>query len=234
MCLKEGKASMINKKVILLLFSIIILVQIQNYASANLFPSYLFKLSIDGFSGIRLFYNPPESLIPEIPSSIIKNIYGSGWALNFTQNSSKNPKQLFDIQLILEKTSLTPEDNLGISIKFENFGSIPTAVNLTYRILNDKQEIVYEENDSILVQTERILVKTFDNLVLDKGNYNFVLTTVYGENVTDEFRQTFEVKPLSLSGSFYNFLNKNLILISAFFLLIVFLLIYLIYFKKKK
>jgi hypothetical protein len=112
---------------------------------------------------------------------------------------SKNPSQLFDIRLSLEKNLLKINENLSIIITLQNFGNVTTLVNLTYFILNSDKKEIYKERDFVSVQTEKTVVKNFDNLHLGEGNYTFLLTTVYGKNVTDEFRQNFSVQKQAIN-----------------------------------
>jgi len=103
-----------------------------------------------------------------------------------------NPNQLFDIKLILLKKLLNINDSVDVSISFDNFGSVETAVNLTYKILNSNGDI-YIGHDATKVQTQKILTKSFENLNLPEGDYTFLLITTYNKNVKDEFKQTFSV-----------------------------------------
>ena len=101
---------------------------------------------------------------------------------------------LFDIRFLLEETILTSSDELSAIVIFENFGLGATPVDLTFIILDERENEIYREKDSITVETEKVLRKSFKGLNLDAGKYSLILRTIYGANVTDEFRQDFEIK----------------------------------------
>lgn len=104
------------------------------------------------------------------------------------------PKELFDIKLELEKYEFDTSDDLVAWVRFENFGSIPTPVNLTYIAYDNDNNPFYIKHDTATVETERFVVQRFPGLRLKPGKYTLVLHTVYAENVKDEFRQDFKVK----------------------------------------
>jgi len=103
------------------------------------------------------------------------------------------PSQLFDIRLELESSSILDFSKLVVIVTFENFGTEPTSVKLLFTILNEKGEEVYSEDDSIVVETEEILRKSFEGVDLEKGKYTLILTTLYNVDVVDEFRQEFGI-----------------------------------------
>lgn len=69
----------------------------------------------------------------------------------------------------------------------------PTSVDLTFIILDKDGNTVYTEKDSIIVETEEVLRKSVPGLNLSDGKYTFVLQTVYGVNIFDEFKQKFRI-----------------------------------------
>ena len=75
---------------------------------------------------------------------------------------------------------------------FESFGQVPTPVNLTFVIYKEGEEI-HREEDYLVVEVEELLTKNF-GLGLEEGEYEIVLTTLYGDNVEDEFKHDFIVK----------------------------------------
>jgi hypothetical protein len=102
--------------------------------------------------------------------------------------------KLFDIKFELEDAVIKNSSELSSIIGFENFGNLSTLVNLTYKILNSSGTEVYFEKGNITVITEEIVRKNFENLNLSEGKYTLILTTIYDNNILDEFRQSFEVK----------------------------------------
>lgn len=106
---------------------------------------------------------------------------------------------LFDITLNLDSAILNKSGDLVSRTEFVSFGTRPTLVSLEYSIQNAAGKEVYHENDQVIVETEKIISKQFTNLNIKGGKYALVLTTTYGENVRDEFKQKFEVKGFSNS-----------------------------------
>ena len=104
------------------------------------------------------------------------------------------PVRLFDISMTLDSTLLRNSSDLFTTIQFTSFGTLPTIVNLDYKILDTNGLAVYTEQGTTTIETEGVLSKDFNNLLLKDGVYTLVLTTSYGENVNDEFRQSFEVR----------------------------------------
>ncbi len=140
--------------------------------------------------------------------------------------------QLFDIKLTLEKDILITEDNLTALVKFENFGSDFPLVRLNYQILDDNGNVIHSERDFIIVQTERVVKKTFTNLNLKKGNYHLVLTTLYNINITDDFRQDFIVKSLSFEEFVSYVFKKKLIDVGVISLFLMGLILYLVLLRR--
>jgi hypothetical protein len=116
------------------------------------------------------------------------------------------PEELFDIRMDLEETLLSSASDLEAIVTFFSFGTIPTHVNLTYIILDKDESEVYRVTGDITVITQEVLRKTFEELELPDGEYTFVLHTLYGDDVFDEFEQDFEIRtkpPCELFG--FNF-----------------------------
>jgi len=107
---------------------------------------------------------------------------------------SNSPEQLFDIFLIIENALLNKSSDLVARIQFVSFGTVPTLVNMVYQIEDASGREVYTEKDEVTVETEQLVTKDFKNLNIGSGKYTLVLTTTYGDNVQDKFRQVFEVK----------------------------------------
>lgn len=113
---------------------------------------------------------------------------------------------LFDIRLTIDNSLLDKPSDLVSRTRFESFGSVPTPVNLTYKIIDSLGAISFSENDNVTVETEQLVTKEFTNLNIESGKYTLVLATAYGDNVQDEFKVNFEVKESS-------FLKNNLAMI---------------------
>ena len=132
---------------------------------------------------------------------------------------SKSLWQLFDITFELNDKLLTEDEDLIARVGFESFGSEPTPVNLFFSILDENGEEIYKEEDSTIVETEKILTKNFKYLKFENGKYTLVLTTIYNVDVEDEFRERFTVKKQLYSLWVWISVVVNLLLIS----LVVFL-----------
>ncbi len=125
-------------------------------------------------------------------------------------------EQLFDISFALEEILLSNSNELTAIVNFENFGAKPTEIVLKFIILDENQIEVYDEEETIVVETEEILRKNFKDLNLVTGRYTLVLETLYGENVTDEFKQEFEIqKGWGLYWAFGGILFALIIIILA-------------------
>jgi hypothetical protein len=105
--------------------------------------------------------------------------------------------KLFDIVLTIENALLNKSSDLVARTQFTSFGTVPTLVNMVYRIENASGKMVFSETGEVTVETERLVTKDFTNLDVGDGKYTLFLTTTYGDSVTDEFKQAFEVKGAS-------------------------------------
>src|SRR3989339_887555 len=106
------------------------------------------------------------------------------------------PEELFDITFNLDKSIITNSSLLSGVVTFESFGLIPTLVNVTFIIFNEDGKEIYIEKSSLVVSTEELLRWNYDSLQdLEYGKYVAIVQTSYGDNVFDEFRQDFEIKP---------------------------------------
>jgi hypothetical protein len=98
------------------------------------------------------------------------------------------------VKLTLESNRLIDSTELVALTTFQSFGTAPAEVNLTYTFFDDSGKEIYNETDHQVVYTQLALERKFDKLVLGAGNYSLVLTLRY-VNVTEQFRQDFEVLP---------------------------------------
>jgi len=103
------------------------------------------------------------------------------------------PSQLFDISFEIDNNILKNSDDLSGKISFKNFGADPAQIYLTFVIFNELGDEIYLEEEDLLVETEEILFKDFEDLNLPKGKYELVLRTLYDIDVENEFRHGFEV-----------------------------------------
>ncbi|MFA5128314.1 MAG: cohesin domain-containing protein [Patescibacteria group bacterium] len=107
--------------------------------------------------------------------------------------SEQAPEQLFDINLELDHSAVLNIDDLGARAYFISFGNVPTPVDITFDILNDKGEVVFTKQGTTTVETERVYNENFIGANLPAGNYTLRLTTLYNTDVRDEFSQPFKI-----------------------------------------
>lgn len=105
----------------------------------------------------------------------------------------KLPAELFDINLEIDDFKVTDISKLASRVIFVSFGRVPTPVDLTFTIKNELGAVVHTEKDDIVVETEAVLTKEFENLILPLGKYTLTLETLYNVDVRDEFTQEFEI-----------------------------------------
>lgn len=108
--------------------------------------------------------------------------------------SEAGATQLFDIRASISpeivKKGTTPE----LRVSFESFGSVPTPVDMTIRVVNDEGIEVFREEDSVIVETSREYKLPLLLPDYKKGYYTVWVQTVYGNNVRDAFRSSFTVR----------------------------------------
>ena len=113
----------------------------------------------------------------------------------------EKPKQLFDITFVIQDSLMLNVSDLTTMVTFENFGTIPTSVEMTFIIQDEDKDQVYLEKHSIEVETVSIFIKKFEGIDLDFGKYTIYLRTLYNEDVEDIFLKEFEIRSkISKSG----------------------------------
>jgi hypothetical protein len=157
-----------------------------------------YSLSLGYLEGVTVVGAPEEVPVVVTPGGGGGSSTGGGGGGSIIRNVTEEapevfPEELFDIAFNLEDRLIDDASELIGIIDFESFGNIPTLVDLTYIILDEDGNEVYREAGNITVITQEILRKTFERLELPDGEYTFVLETLYGDNVFDEFRQEFEI-----------------------------------------
>lgn len=138
------------------------------------------------------------------------------------------PLQLFDISFGIESVSLAKSNDLESITTFENFGRVPTPVELTYIIVNKDGQTVFKDTETIVVETENIVRKTFENLSLSSGTYTIVLETLYNTDVVDEFSADFIVEQKVERERIYNNIWFWIITTAVLAVIIILLLIIII------
>ncbi len=103
------------------------------------------------------------------------------------------PEQLFDINLEIDEPLVANIQELTSRVVFISFGRAPTPVDLTFIILDELGRQVHTEKGYLVVETEVVFTKKFEELELSPGKYTLVLNTFYDIDVKDEFSQDFEI-----------------------------------------
>lgn len=106
----------------------------------------------------------------------------------------RSVKQLFDISFELDNSIVLDIKDLVARVTFESFGTEPTPVYITSIILDEIGNQLYLEQDSLVVETEAVFTKKFENLNLEIGKYVILLNTLYNEDVEDGFWKEFEIR----------------------------------------
>lgn len=110
------------------------------------------------------------------------------------KEQEKSPEQIFDITFGVDDARILDINELVARITFDSFGTIPTTVDVTFIILDERGEKVHFETESIVVETEKVLEKQFENLSLDYGIYRIFVKTSYNDYIEDEFWKEFEIR----------------------------------------
>lgn len=142
------------------------------------------------------------------------------------------PAQLFGITFRIEEGFIQSANEILGIVAFEGFGTEPTSVSLTFTIFNEQGKEILREEASLVVETEKVLFKSFENLELPEGKYTIVLITLYNVDVVDEFVQEFEIIDGGVSSS--NILSKEAIISSALVLLVISFIIWQVVHRKKR
>lgn len=129
---------------------------------------------------------PPRNLPPQVPQKV----------------KDRLPKQLFDIRLLLDRSSVINSQDLVARVTFDSFGSEPTPVQMNFAILDSNKKVLWESTDSTTVETASVFAKRFNSAPqLPKGSYIVQLKTLYNQDVTDTFEAPFNVVSLQESNS---------------------------------
>jgi len=160
--------------------------------------------TIKGLSSGTRYYFKVKAINDCMPGDFSNEVLGNptGKAIVTTPAEgfvpiSEIPSELFDIALIVDKTQINNVSELAARVTFVSFGTDDTPVEMTFTIVDKNGKEYYRSVDNTSIQTEGVFNKTFEGLLLDKGKYTLILTTVYNTNVKDEFKQDFEVEIFS-------------------------------------
>jgi len=103
------------------------------------------------------------------------------------------PEELFDITFDLEENSLGGSDKLVVWVTLQNFGKRYVPARIIYGVSDVEGEEVYREFEEIRVYTDQSIIKRFDNLVLEEGDYVLSMRVEYA-GIVEEFSGGFVVE----------------------------------------
>jgi hypothetical protein len=110
-----------------------------------------------------------------------------------TERDCGVPGLLLDITFELEEEIIFVSDGLEAVITFDPLEDVSTAVDLTFIILDENGVEIYRGSDEITVTTKEVFRKNFVGLNLPDGEYTFVFSYLYGDDIQDEFIQKFTI-----------------------------------------
>ena len=147
-----------------------------------------FEYNTTSFSGFSI-----KEVTPAAPDEDEEEVSRGGGGGGIEEETGI-PSQLFDITFNLDDKLIQSVNELSGVVTFESFGLEPTPINLTFIILDESGNEVYREESSITVITEEVLRWKYETLQdLPEGKYTAILNTLYNVDVSDEFRQEFEI-----------------------------------------
>lgn len=126
------------------------------------------------------------------------------------------PAQLFDIRLLVDNANISRIVDLVARVTFESFGRVPTPVALTFTIFDDAGNEIWNAEDTVTVETERVFVKRFfDSPELSPGAYTLRLHTLYNTVVEDDFEAPFTIEPEGAGWNWVPWFVGGLLLLLA-------------------
>lgn len=89
-------------------------------------------------------------------------------------------KILFDIGVKINRKNVFVNEKLTSTISLINLG-VPGEVKVViyYRIIDERGDVVYEESEMVLVETQKEFIKEFDISKLDEGEYTLLSEIKY-------------------------------------------------------
>jgi len=103
------------------------------------------------------------------------------------------PEELFDITFDLEQNSLSKSDKLVIWVTLQNFGKRYVPARIIYTITDETGAEVYKEFEEVRVYTDESIIKQFDDLILEEGDYVLSMRVEYA-GIVEEFSDDFSVE----------------------------------------
>ena len=143
---------------------------------------------------------------------------------NVTINET-NRSILFDISVKINKKNVLANEKLISTISLTNFGVAgDVKVNATYKIIDDKRAVVYQENEIISVQTQKEFIKEFNVSSLKPGAYTLSAAITYeGQTEPAQSEEVFYIRNASVKKLGWWIISALGIIIAGIILTIVYL-----------
>ncbi len=109
------------------------------------------------------------------------------------------PEELFDITFDLEENSLGKSDKLVVWVSLQNFGKRYVPARIIYTVTDETKKEVYKKFEEIRVYTDESIIKQFEDLVLEEGDYILSMRVEYA-GIVEEFSDDFVVETGLLAG----------------------------------
>ncbi len=103
------------------------------------------------------------------------------------------PEELFDITFDLEEASLSQSDKLIVWITLQNFGKKYVPARLVYSVTDEIGNEAYRKFEEVRVYTDESIIKKFDDMYLEEGNYILTMRVEYA-GIVEEFSDDFSVE----------------------------------------
>jgi len=103
------------------------------------------------------------------------------------------PDELFDITFDLEQNSLSKSDKLVIWVTLQNFGKRYVPARMIYTVTDETGVEVYKKFEEIRVYTDESIIKQFDDMVLEEGDYVLSMSVEYA-GIVEEFSDDFSIE----------------------------------------
>lgn len=124
---------------------------------------------------------------------ILRERHSAQWEVKTRSTGSNAPLELFDIHLDLEGETFTMKDPVVARVFFQSFGRVPTPVDMFFTVTDEYGNVIASSEENIVVETEAVFTKRFENLDLSRGDYILHVITRYNAGVEDSFTKPFSV-----------------------------------------
>lgn len=109
------------------------------------------------------------------------------------ESEEEIPEALFDITFDIEEKSLGETDKLITWITLQNFGKRYVPARIIYSVLDKDGKEIYQTFQEVRVYTDESIIKRFDDLILEEGNYKIIIEIEYA-GIVEKFEDDFSVQ----------------------------------------